>query len=80
MIGKCLSITLTKTFFTLGGVLNGKVDIKEISHGKLNTLGRGRNTGLMPPFTVLVRWQIITSIFKLMVDFGATCNIEINSP
>ena len=36
-----------------------------------------RKKDLMPLFTVLVPWQVITSIFKLMVNYDATSDIEI---
>ena len=49
---------------------------KEIGRGFLNKLGRGRNTGLQPPLTILLPWQVFTHLSKLICKYGGCCECK----
>ena len=49
---------------------------KEIGRGFLNNLGRGRNTGLQPPLTILLPWQVFTHLSKLRCKYGGCCECK----
>ena len=50
--------------------------LKEIGRGFLNKLGRGRNTGLQPPLTILLPWQVFTHLSKLVCKYGGCCECK----
>lgn len=79
-------------FLSMGGALDAQVErdttrmvlvapmldlyIKEIGIGFLSKLGRGRNTGLQPPRTILFPWHIFTHLLKLISRYGGSYELK----